>query len=286
MMNRRTRNSNFKMNRPANLRGAERARVKSPVRPVPRIVPVNRASITPPNVIHDMLERFGERSDDLQRMLTEYLALLLEANQIHNLTGDDTPEKQWLGHIGDALSVAELWESRVGKPVAGSRILDVGSGGGVPGLILGMLWPKTRVDLLEATEKKAEFLKRVVKSLGLANVGGIVDRAETVGHDPQYRESYDWVTARALAPLPVLAEWTIPFLKVGGRLLAIKGSELDEELKESKRAFKLLGAIAPPEIISYVRPDEKKCKLVVYHKTTLSPSPYPRRVGIASTHPL
>ncbi|MBI3736765.1 16S rRNA (guanine(527)-N(7))-methyltransferase RsmG [Candidatus Sumerlaeota bacterium] len=255
-------------------------------RPPVRIVSIDPETLSPPESTFALLGHWGDRAGGIGKLCARYIALLFEANQIHNLTADAAPEKQWAAHIEDALHAAILMETHLGRPAEGARILDVGSGGGLPGLIWAILWPQARVHLLEATAKKAGVLQKMVARLELTNAEVIADRAELAAHLPKHREQYDWVTARALAPLPVLAEWTTPFAKSGGWVCAIKGNDIDEELKASRRGFRLLGASAAPTVQSYTRADGKACRLLMFHKTEMTPSPYPRRASVTLHSPL
>lgn len=242
--------------------------------------------LAPTEAVVQLLAHWGERAAELQAKLTRYVEFLLVMNREFNLTADSEPIEQWRRHIEDTLLNARLIEQIAGRPGAGKRILDVGAGGGVPGLVWAVLWPEADVTLAEATLKKARFLSRAGRELGLEHLHVIPERAEILAHQAAHRETYDWVTARALAPLPTLAEWTLPFAKLGGHLFAIKGADLNEEMKASRRAFRLLGAPALPVVHAYTRSDGKSCNLLVYTKSDKTPSPYPRRVGIASKNPL
>ena len=225
-------------------------------------------------------------AETLQARLGEFIELLLRANRDQNLTGDRDPLIQWRAHIEDALENAILIEQVCGPLTSETRILDIGSGAGAPGLIWALLWPHIHVALLESTRKKTDFLLETVQRLGIAHLSVICERAEMLAHDLDHREHYDWVSARALAPLSILAEWTLPFVKKGGMLFAIKGERIDEELKASRRAFRLLGAPNPPRRLAYTRADGKSCVLLAFAKSERTPSPYPRRLGVARKSPL
>lgn len=183
---------------------------------------------------------FGERLTEIGVTLEpemiarigDYLARLLAMNELVNLTSITEPSEVWSRHALDALSlVPELADL---KP--GSRLVDIGSGGGVPGIILAIARPDLTVVLVEATEKKAVFLKAVSHALGLENVSVVSKRAEQVLAS-DLPGTYDAVTARAVAKLETLLPWTAPFAKRGGRLLLIKGERAAEELEGAKRAL-------------------------------------------------
>ena len=162
--------------------------------------------------------------------LGAFLALLLAMNEHVNLTAITEPTEAWSRHVLDALSLAPLL---VELP-AGARLLDVGSGGGVPGIPLAIARPDLHVTLLDATEKKVAFLRAVVAELGLTNVDAVCGRAE----DVELGATFDVVMARAVAKLPTLLGWTAPFAKRGGRLLLIKGERAEIELKAASKPLR------------------------------------------------
>ncbi len=164
--------------------------------------------------------------------------------------------------------------------------LDVGSGAGFPGLPLKIMLPEIKLTLLEATGKKVLFLQHMVQMLGLQNVEVLQGRAEEVGHMPEHRERYDFVVARAVASMCVLAEYCLPFCRIGGRMVAAKGEEAETEALAAKRAYQILGgsltAVKPLQVAG-LRPGSH---LVVVDKVGPTPEAYPRRPGIPSKRPL
>ena len=147
-----------------------------------------------------------------------YVGLLLEANARLNLTRIVEPAAVARLHLLDALSALPLVDA-----ASPSRALDLGSGGGVPGIVLAIARPDVSWTLVDSVRKKADALRSFVSALGLPNVAVVAERAELLGRDPSHRERHDLLTARACAPLPVLAEYALPLLLVGGRVLAWKG---------------------------------------------------------------
>jgi 16S rRNA (guanine527-N7)-methyltransferase len=166
--------------------------------------------------------------------LSRYIDLLLQANQRMNLTRIADREAAEVQHVGDALTVLPF------LPPETLRLIDVGSGGGVPGMILAIARPDAKVVLLEATKKKAAFLQEVVTTLGLANVKVIPERAEAAGRG-DLRESRDIAVARAVGAMDFLVEWCLPLVKKGGAMLAMKGARIVDELPAAKKAIRLLG---------------------------------------------
>ncbi len=272
--------------------GRGRGRRPQPGRPGPRGVAGRtharsdaRQPIAPESTLR-LLEPWGDRAPAIAEQLARYVGLLLEANRAMNLTADRTPERQWSRHIEDALLAATRIESIAGRPGRLTRLIDVGAGGGSPGLIWAILWPEARPTLLEATGKKVWFLKEALRRLGLDRADALQGRAEELAHEPQARETFDWASARALAPLPTLAEWTLPLVKPGGWVFAIKGPEVEAEIQAARRAFRLLGAPDPPQRSAYQRPDGRTCHLLAYRKRERTPSPYPRRAEVIARLPL
>lgn len=164
--------------------------------------------------------------------LGDYLARLLAMNQWMNLTGIRDPAQAWERHVLDALTLAPL----LAGLDAGARLVDVGSGGGLPGIPLAITRPDLRVTLVEATHKKAAFLSAVAEALGLANVSVRAERAEQLGRK-ELRGAFEAVTARALGRLSTLVPLVAPFAGPGGLVLLVKGRRADEELVEATRVL-------------------------------------------------
>jgi 16S rRNA (guanine527-N7)-methyltransferase len=210
-----------------------------------------------------------------EALLRRFLERLLETNRSFNLTAITDLEEAWGKHVLDSLTV--LPDLRELAP--GSRVIDVGSGGGLPGLPLAISLPALHFTLLEATAKKARFLEETASALGLGNVTVVCDRAESFGHGPE-RERFDATTARAVSRLPVLLELTLPLLRVGGLSLAIKGEQAAVEVTEAKNALNLLRAQVE---------DTRRTPtgVVVRIRKIAATSPkYPRRPGEPKRAPL
>jgi 16S rRNA (guanine527-N7)-methyltransferase len=168
----------------------------------------------------------------------------------------------------------------------GGRVIDIGTGAGFPGIPLKIAHPQLRLTLVEATGKKAEFCRHVVGRLGLEGVDVIHGRAEDIGHSPEHRETYDWALARAVAVLPVLVEYLLPLLRIGGRAIAQKGETGPAEAQTAERALRLVGGrvgqILPVELPGVAEPRF----LIVMEKVARTPETYPRRPGVPAKKPL
>jgi 16S rRNA (guanine527-N7)-methyltransferase len=177
-------------------------------------------------------------------------------------------------------------EARLALKMPDARMIDVGAGAGFPGIPLKLICPATRLTLLEATGKKVTFLGHVVERLGLRRVTTIKARAEELAHDPAHREQYDLALARAVAELPVVVEYTLPFCKLGGWMVAQKGEAGAAEAWRAETAITLLGGelrrVVPVELPGL--PEDRS--LVLVEKVGPTPSTYPRRPGIPGKRPL
>lgn len=208
--------------------------------------------------------------------LQRYLALLLEANERFNLTAIRDAGEAWTRHVQDSLTLVPFIVSAEAK-----TLIDVGSGGGLPGIPLAIALPNVQVTLLEATGKKAAFLRETAAALELANVRVVAERAETVGQDHiGFRERFDVATSRAVGRLSVLLELTVPLVRELGHVLAIKGEQAAAEVAEAKRALHLLHS----HCVDTVRTPTGT--VVVIQKQRKTARLYPRLPGEPSRRPL
>lgn len=208
----------------------------------------------------------------------EYVRLLLDANARLNLTRVVEPGGVARLHLLDALAALPLF------PPGVARAVDLGSGGGVPGIVLALARPGLHWTLVDAVGKKVDALRSFVAGLGMANVEVVASRAELLGRGPS-RESYDLVTVRAVASLPVLAEYALPLLRAGGTLLAWKGSITPDELAAGRAASDRLGGGAPEERSAGI-PALGDHRFVLVEKLRPTPARWPRRPGDPARRPL
>jgi len=213
-----------------------------------------------------------------------YYRELVDWNQRINLTAITGYEEVQIKHFLDSLTVTLAWQQAVSN--ADFRLIDVGTGAGMPGIPLKIAFPDIKLVLLEATAKKAAFLHHLKHKLGLDNVEISVGRAEDVAYLAQYRERFDLVLSRAVAPLPTLVELALPFCAIGGSFIAQKKGTIDQEIGRANRAIGLLGGnlreVKRVDLEEFA--DERQ--LVIIDKVLPTPELYPRRPGIPSKRPL
>lgn len=221
------------------------------------------------------VERFGR-----------YLDLVLEWNERAGITSLTDPSEIQLRHLAESLAlVAALRGAGLLRPGSTQRIADLGSGGGFPGIPMAIAEPGLDLVLVESHGRRAEFLRTAVEALGLA-ARVVQARAEDAGRDRTLRETFDLVTARALAALPVLLEYALPLLKEGGLLIAPKGSRAEAEVAASGGALAALGGTVEATLDLPVRPGTPPQHVVVVRRSGRLDARYPRRAGAPSKQPL
>ena len=216
-----------------------------------------------------------ELSSRQGQLLDRYVGLVLEWSSRLNLSGVNTEEEAARVLVLDALAcLAPL-------PHHGT-LVDLGSGAGTPGVPIAVARPELRVTLVDASRKKAGFLAVAVRELGLVNAEVLHARAEEVGRAPAHRERHDAVTARALAALPVLAEYALPLLRIGGVAVFPKARRAAGEVARAAGAVALLGGVSKLDL----RPLPFGGDLIIVRKVAPTPDRYPRRPGVPARRPL
>jgi 16S rRNA (guanine527-N7)-methyltransferase len=206
---------------------------------------------------------------------------LLEWNKKFNLTAIRDVEGIRSKHFLDSLTCLLAWRERPPE-----RLIDIGTGAGFPGLPLKIMMPRLQVTLVESVGKKLDFCRHMVEVLGLDNVTCLQARAEELGLSREHREKYDWAVARAVANLPVLAEYLLPLVRVGGGMLAQKGETGPAEAHKADRAIHVLGGRIR-QLIPVLLPGVTEERfLVVVDKVSATPPGYPRRVGLPAKRPI
>src|SRR2546421_6509005 len=222
----------------------------------------------------EMLLKFALVAGKLEgTALTQFLSYrqeLLDWNTRMNLTAITNPEEVLLKHFLDSLSLLRVYD----KPR--TRLLDIGSGAGFPGLPLKLARPLWSVVLLEATGKKVTFLKHIIDTLQLADTVAVHGRAEEFAHKSAYRMKFDVVTARAVASISRLLEYAAPFCRVGGQIILLKKGTLEEELAQGKRAAQALGAVWKADVPVTLPGLTDDRRLLVWEQRMPCPSHFPR----------
>ena len=240
------------------------------------------------NLLAQGMRELGlEPGPDKLQAFESYYNELRKWNRRANITSLIAPDEVQVKHFLDSLTIYELPEFREavssGRPV---KIVDVGTGGGFPGVPIKIVSPRVELVLLDSSSKKVRFLEHLRGVLKLEGVEIIWGRAEDVARQAGHREQYDWVLARALAEFPILAEYLLPFCRVGGYVVAYKGPKVYQELEVSEEAISLLGGrvvklhqVKAPGL-------EGSRYLVLIAKESPTPGEYPRRPGIPAKRPL
>lgn len=216
--------------------------------------------------------------EEQQNQFYQYMQLLIEWNKKMNLTAITEPQEVLTKHFIDSLSIVPYIAEE-------EKLLDIGTGAGFPGIPLKIVLPKNSFALLDSLNKRILFLQEVIKQLNLEGIEAIHGRAEEFCKGER-REGYDIVASRAVAKLNVLLEYMLPFTKVGGRCICMKALDIEEELKEAKKAIEALGGVIEKvEEITLENTDIKR-KIVIIKKIKETPKKYPRKAGMPSKEPI
>ncbi len=231
--------------------------------------------------IAPLCQQFGvEITPEISQKLNLYGNLLVEWNEKMNLTAITDPEGVLFKHFYDCI----LFFKNVEVP-KNAKIIDVGTGAGFPGLVLKIIRPDLEVTLLDSLNKRITFLNEVISQLGLIGITAIHSRAEEGGKSKEHREKYDIACARAVAAMPVLLEYCVPFVKVSGQFVSMKGPSASEEVALCDNAIKQLG-VKQPTIICETLTGEEQRAFCTFKKISQTPPKYPRNSGKIAKQPL
>ena len=234
-----------------------------------------------------MKEKLKEISKEINIDLNEeqldkfkkYMDLLLEWNEKINLTAITEEDEVILKHFVDSMTVLKYIDN-------GASIVDVGTGAGFPGIPVSIAKDSVNVILVDSLNKRINFLQEVISQIDLKNIKAIHSRAEEFGQNKEHREKYDISVSRAVANLSVLVEYLLPLVKVGGKCICMKGSEVEEELTNAKFAIKELGGKVEVVDEFCLPGTDIKRNIIVIRKEKETPKKYPRKSGTPSKQPL
>lgn len=228
---------------------------------------------------NQMLEQKMELNERQQEQFYTYMKLLQKWNENINLTAIIEPEEVLQKHFVDSLTILPYIPKN-------SDVIDIGSGAGFPGIPIKIAQEGIQLTVLDALNKRLIFLQEVIKILSLANVKTIHERAETAGKNITYREQFDIAVSRAVAPLSILVEYLLPFVKLGGKCICMKGSNIEEEIENSQKAIQILGGEIET-IQELVLPNSDiKRNIIIIKKKNETPTKYPRKPGIPTKQPI
>lgn len=211
----------------------------------------------------------------------QYKTLLQEWNEKMNLTAITEDREVITKHFLDCMTINKALPMNEQKTV-----IDIGTGAGFPGLVIKIAFPHLKVTLVDALKKRLTFLETVIKELGLTNIECVHSRAEDLGKNKEYREGFDICASRAVANLAVLSEYTLPFVKVEGYLIALKGQKLDEELEQGQKAIQILGGQLEEVVHTGVPFTDLNHKIAKIKKVKPTATKYPRKAGEPTKSPL
>ena len=235
-----------------------------------------------PQEFYQLLSKQGIELTDRQKdQFERYFELLVEWNEKINLTAITEKNEVYLKHFYD--SIAPVLQGLIDNQEF--KLLDIGAGAGFPSLPMKIICPQLDVTIIDSLNKRINFLKLLAEELALDKVHFYHGRAEDFAQDKAFRARFDLVTARAVARMQVLSELTIPYLKVGGKLLALKASNAPEELDEAKNALNLLFSKVQDNL-SYALPNGDPRFITVVEKKKETPNKYPRKAGMPNKRPL
>ena len=231
-------------------------------------------------LFYETIKSFDINVDDSTfARLDKYAEMLIETNKSFNLTAIKEPDDVTVKHFADCLAIFKY----VDIP-ENAKIIDVGTGAGFPGLVMKLFRPDIQMTFLDSTKKKLGFIENVLNECGVS--GEILHmRAEEAAQLSKYRENFDFATARAVAALPVLSEYCLPFVKVGGTFISMKSAESNEEISEGKKAISILGGNIQENIV-FDLVENMPRRIILIKKNSQTPTKYPRPSAQISKKPI
>ena len=220
-----------------------------------------------------------EINEEQIKSFEKYMNLLLEWNEKINLTAITQPDEVKLKHFVDSLTVLKYINDD-------DKVIDIGTGAGFPGIPLKIMNENTKITLLDSLNKRINFLNIIIETLNLRNIQAIHGRAEEIARNKLYREKYDVAVSRAVANLSTLTEYMLPFVKVGGKCICMKGANVNEELERAQNAIKELGGEIGRVDNFYLSDNDNERNIIVIKKVKETSSKYPRKAGMPSKEPL
>lgn len=234
------------------------------------------------------LKELNIELDDRQiKAFDDYYHMLVEWNEVMNLTAITDYDEVLLKHYVDSLAIYKVIDhSSLWSLNNTIKVLDLGTGAGFPGVPMKIVFDNLHMTLLDSLNKRIKFLNEVIGKLGLTQINAIHGRAEDFAKNPAYRETYDLCVSRAVSNLATLSEYCLPYVKVGGAFISFKSGEIEEELKQSEKAVKLLGGkIVKVEKMTLPGSDIER-SFVIIEKVKKTSAIYPRKAGLPGKEPL
>lgn len=237
------------------------------------------------NIICDAFcEKVGlDLSEDQTLKFFDFMNMLIEKNKVMNLTAITEPREIILRHFVDSSILLKIYGPNF---FDGKRLVDVGTGAGFPGIPLAILCQTSKFVLTDTLGKRIYFLKDVIEKLNISNVKLIKSRAEDFAHEKEFRESFDYSLSRGVAKIAVLSEYSLPLLKIGGRMITFKMEDCDDEINYGQKAIKILGGVFHVKQHYDLIPGEPRRCILEIEKISPTPNKYPRKAGTPSKDPL
>ena len=225
---------------------------------------------------NELISKYNIKSNNITKQLYTYMECILESNNNINLTSITNPNEFIVKHFIDSLIISEY--------IDGNKILDIGTGAGFPGIPLAINNPDKNFVLLDSVNKKLNVIRGTLPKISINNVDVIHSRAEDLAHDNEYREQFDCVVSRAVANLTTLVEYMLPFAKVGGMIICLKGPNYEQELMDASKAIDILGGKVEKTLSFNIEDNEPNINFIKKYKTT--PEKFPRGQGKPLKEPI